>query len=267
MKRINENTNNGIVSYKKQKINDNKKFIKSKGTYDDFECIEKKKNNLILVKMANYIDNPIYNIIALDGPKMGSTNTFIKYLDIKGEIYIPEINYNTHLIHKKSGKCNAYFGTVHDIVNNKNIVAYCNIAYLDFTGSIEGNTKNYPLQDINDLLKNTAMKRILLVVTFSMRDELFEDRENSQEQIYRDFLKLCFKFNQFKIIKRKIYTYKRTKPDNSKSSPMFFGAFILDKDCEIDNSKCHLIISDKPNKWGKKYFKGYNPTLDENMCG
>ena len=238
---------------------------------DDIESDTKKMNNKKFVnRIIKSFGDGYKNIIILDGKNMRTTKMLNKYgININNSlIHVPEMNYDTHKIHKKSGKCLAFHGTLENYLNHltqKNNISTVNAVYFDFEGHIEGNKQKniYPLENINLFLKNSQQEKIVIGITVSVRGkEKFKGRKKVIEQIVFDFIQKVFNFNQYQIknrtIKNKIdkkieYTYCKS----SKSSRMIFLLYELVKDLNIDVSSIEF-------PYENDYFLGFRNCKVEN---
>jgi len=238
--------------------------------YHEYKCPKKVKINNTLIKLAKkYLNNNISNPIILDGKNMQSTNILLTSdANITGKINIPEIDEETHDIHKNSELCNAYYGSLGSFINdkqNKETVKQTNFIFADYTGSVSGNYSEnyYPMQDIHDVLKTTKSKKLVLGLTFCQRSRIplkKSVRENMVDKIRKDFVKPCIKYCGYKIIKGGSYSYKREAEHNKKTQPMVFFGYVLKKTNKFKNTNIKFIQGKRLiNNKNQRMYLGYDP--------
>lgn len=195
----------------------------------------KKCNNKLyteFIKKHKMFNN---NAIVLDGENMKSTKA-LKKVNVTGDIYVPEIDPNTHKIHKESKLCVAIEGKIGDFIrdpNNKIIIQKTDKVFFDFMTDIDGNkAKNiFPMTDIAYFLKNTRAEKLALAFTFPQRLAKGLGEFSSAVDKIDHYIKECIKENGYKIIDGvDTFSYHRDRlPHEKKTADMTMAVHIVQK--------------------------------------
>jgi hypothetical protein len=215
--------------------------------YSDFENADKIDNNRIF--MSNIKTD---RVLILDGPELRTANYLLenKY---EGIIHVVEKDLGTVLMQKlqnKSENVKIHGGDVYDFLNKDNNFT---AAYFDFTCTPRGclATKTYPMSTVDLFLKNKKSD-IHLAVTFSTRLKVKYSKKPMAEEILKNYLKPCFRFNQYEIAEKTVKTYRR----HARGQSMAFFMFRLKKNKKINPLNVRFVV--EKTKDGLRRFPGYS---------
>jgi len=195
----------------------------------------KKGNNELFTKYIKKHKLFDGNAIVLDGESMKSTKALHK-INIRGGIYVPEIDQDTHKIHEESELCVAVEGKIGDFIRyskNKKIILKTDKVFFDYMTDIDGNkAKNiYPMKDIAYFLTHTKAKKLALAFTFPQRLAKGLGYYDSAVDKIDSYIKDCIADNGYEIIDGvDTFSYHRDRLQNEKkTADMTMAVHIIQK--------------------------------------
>jgi len=213
-------------------------------------------NEILLNMVQQYCSsNSSKKALYLDGPALLSTKIFAPYFD---SLLIPQFSFQDYQQMISPSSClpshvEVVYTSLQKIMENRpEYVQDCTLAYFDTMNCIYGSieNQNYPLHDLDQLLKQSLQSRLIVGLTFvskmypvqdslplSKKDHEFalsfvqETHRPSTTWIWREFVYPVIYSRGWMIQECIVREYCK---DVSKSAPMVFYALVL--------QKCHTSL-------------------------
>jgi hypothetical protein len=253
----------------------------------------KRSNNQLLLEMCQSVWCPEClrekgTALYLDGPQMISSSIFADHFR---DLFIAQCNEEDYEeMKRKSRYAHVHIEntTVREYIETDNL-KYCQLFYLDYMNCVYGSItkKEYPLHDLDQILKRSMNEQIVLGLTFVSRMILLEKpfckrkdekrtlKRESTKIMWYDFLQPTIRSRGYDIEKWECVEYCK---ESHTSAPMVFFAMILKKKKNLPKQVFHMHPSNifrvgfdqndpdecyRVKKSSKQYKEAYKEYYDE----